>query len=291
MPISQSSQVDYDAKMNDMQEMYENIKSMTEETYDKNTMIESLNIISVLPDFPSQYKKSFVAMVYKILTTVAGHIFLKTYKNFTIAVMTKAEECMRKLEDTYKTDVQSAELAKAISKFSIYNEQAFIEHGISYTTYYGYDNYYEAQEHYPEEEDDYYSDDEEYNEDDEVYHEEDEVYHEDDIEEYEEYVHGYEDDDDESVCKDLHKEINKKLKQLEQNLHINNVGNKKSCCFWDTCEFDNPPIYIPKHFINGTYHVYGCFCSPECGVAYLMNEHIDSSTKFERYHMFNLIYT
>ncbi len=103
--------------------------------------------------------------------------------------------------------------------------------------------------------------------------------------------HDYEDDDDESVCKDVHKEINKKLKQLEQNLHINNVGNKKSCCFWDTCEFDNPPIYIPKHFINGTYHVYGCFCSPECGVAYLMNEHIDSSTKFERYHMFNLIYT
>ena len=101
----------------------------------------------------------------------------------------------------------------------------------------------------------------------------------------------FEDDEDETVCKDVHKEINKKLKQLEQNLHINNVGNKKSCCFWDTCEFDNPPIYIPKHFINGTYHVYGCFCSPECGVAYLMNEHIDSSTKFERYHMFNLIYT
>jgi hypothetical protein len=74
-------------------------------------------------------------------------------------------------------------------------------------------------------------------------------------------------------------------------LHINNVNNKKSACFWDSCDFDNPPIYIPKHFINGTYHVYGCFCSPECGVAYLMNENIDSSTKFERYHLFNHIYT
>lgn len=96
--------------------------------------------------------------------------------------------------------------------------------------------------------------------------------------------------DDESVCKDSTKEIWKKLKQLEHNLHINNVNNKRSSCFWDTCEFDNPPIYIPKHFINGTYHVYGCFCSPECGVAYLMNENIDSSTKFERYHLFNHIY-
>ena len=97
--------------------------------------------------------------------------------------------------------------------------------------------------------------------------------------------------DDEPVCKDSTKEIWKKLKQLEHNLHTNNVNNKRSACFWDTCEFDNPPIYIPKHFINGTYHVYGCFCSPECGVAYLMNECIDSSTKFERYHLFNHIYS
>lgn len=97
-------------------------------------------------------------------------------------------------------------------------------------------------------------------------------------------------DEDENVCKDSTKEIWKKLKQLEHNLHINNVNNKRSACFWDTCEFDNPPVYIPKHFINGTYHVYGCFCSPECGVAYLMNENIDSSAKFERYHLFNHIY-
>ena len=87
------------------------------------------------------------------------------------------------------------------------------------------------------------------------------------------------------------KDVWVKLKKLEHILHTNNVLDKKSACFWCTCEFDNPAIYIPKHFINGTYHVYGCFCSPECGVAYLMNENIDSSTKFERYHLFNHIYT
>jgi hypothetical protein len=101
----------------------------------------------------------------------------------------------------------------------------------------------------------------------------------------------YDDEDDCNTNKDATKEIWKKLKQLEYNLHINNVNNKKSACFWDSCDFDNPPVYIPKHFINGTYHVYGCFCSPECGVAYLMNENIDSSTKFERYHLFNHIYS
>ena len=86
------------------------------------------------------------------------------------------------------------------------------------------------------------------------------------------------------------KEIWRKLKQLEYNLHINNISNKKSYCFWCTCDFDNPPVYIPKHYIKETYHVYGCFCSPECGTAFLMDENIDSSTKFERYHLLNHIY-
>ena len=86
------------------------------------------------------------------------------------------------------------------------------------------------------------------------------------------------------------KELWKKLKLLEHNLHINNISDKKSCCFWDTYEFDGPPVYIPKHFIKDTYNVYGCFCSPECAVAYLMNENIDISVKFERYHLLNLIY-
>ncbi len=87
------------------------------------------------------------------------------------------------------------------------------------------------------------------------------------------------------------REIWKKLKVLEHNLHINFTDNKKSACFWDTCEFDNPPIYIPKYFMNDTYHVYGCFCSPECAVAHLMEENIDSSVKFERYQLINHLYS
>ena len=87
------------------------------------------------------------------------------------------------------------------------------------------------------------------------------------------------------------RDIWKKLKILEHNLHTNNICDKKSACFWCTCDFDNPPVYIPKHNIKDTYHVYGCFCSPECATAYLMEEHIDSSSKFERYHLMNHIYT
>ena len=87
------------------------------------------------------------------------------------------------------------------------------------------------------------------------------------------------------------KEIYQKLKDLQTNLHTNNISDKKSACFWCTYEFDNPPIYIPKFMIQNSYHCYGCFCSPECSVAYLFNENIDSSVKFERYHLSNLIYS
>ena len=102
-----------------------------------------------------------------------------------------------------------------------------------------------------------------------------------------------EDDDEDDYKKNNDNDIRniwKKLKVLEHNLHINNICDKKSACFWCTCDFDNPPVYIPKHYIKDTYDVYGCFCSPECASAHLMEENIDSSSKFERYHLLNNIY-
>jgi hypothetical protein len=95
---------------------------------------------------------------------------------------------------------------------------------------------------------------------------------------------------DKSTKEDI-KEIWRKLKQLEHSLHTNSMCDKKAACFWCTYEFDNPPVYIPKHHVKDSYHVYGCFCSPECATAYLMEESIDSSSKFERYHFINHIYS
>lgn len=81
-----------------------------------------------------------------------------------------------------------------------------------------------------------------------------------------------------------------KVRELEKLLHFNNINNKKSACFWCTHDFDSPPIYIPKFKIKESYHVYGCFCSPECAAAHLMKEEIDASSKFERYHLLNFLY-
>jgi hypothetical protein len=87
-----------------------------------------------------------------------------------------------------------------------------------------------------------------------------------------------------------HKDIWKKIKSLEHLLHINSAPDSNAACFWCTFEFDNPPVYIPKMYLKNSYHVYGCYCSPECAVAYLMNENLDSSSKFERYSLLNTIY-
>lgn len=109
---------------------------------------------------------------------------------------------------------------------------------------------------------------------------------------------GYDNEDDDSSCSENNlKEIWKKLNHLKLCFHKSDVfqnigaGTRRSCCFWDTCEFDTPPIYIPKCISpNGGYTVYGCFCSPECAVAYLMKEDIDTSVKFERCQMLNSMY-
>ena len=91
--------------------------------------------------------------------------------------------------------------------------------------------------------------------------------------------------------KDIDDMITEKLKILAKDLHINNISDKKSACFWCTCDFDNPPIYIPKYELEGSYHVYGCFCSPECACAYLFKEpQLSSSAKFERYSLLNYMY-
>ncbi len=101
----------------------------------------------------------------------------------------------------------------------------------------------------------------------------------------------YDYDDNHNVKENDIREVWKKLKVLEHNLHLNNICDKKSACFWCTYDFDNPPVYIPKNYIKDSYHVYGCFCSPECATAHLMEENIDSSAKFERYYLLNHIYS
>lgn len=94
----------------------------------------------------------------------------------------------------------------------------------------------------------------------------------------------------EKMTKDIMKKINKLKISFHNSEPVQTKGNHKSACFWDTCDFDTQIYFIPTSIINDTFQVYGCFCSPECAIAYLLKEHIDTSTKFERLHLIQLLY-
>lgn len=85
--------------------------------------------------------------------------------------------------------------------------------------------------------------------------------------------------------------IQRKLKDLQKKINTNQQIDKKSACFWCSYDFDNLPIFIPRSVRDETYEVYGCFCTPECAVAYLFDENIDSYLQWERYSLLNHIYS
>jgi hypothetical protein len=99
-------------------------------------------------------------------------------------------------------------------------------------------------------------------------------------------VETVDDDDDINI-----KDVNQKLKKVKLQLYKNTNPDKKAACFWCTYDYDNPSCYIPKYEMDGQLYGYGSFCRPECAVAYLMKENLDDSTKFERYHLLNQMYS
>lgn len=61
-------------------------------------------------------------------------------------------------------------------------------------------------------------------------------------------------------------------------------------CFWCVHSFQHQPCIIPEREVHGVYNVYGNFCSPECGVAYLLKEGIDPHVRWERMALLHRVY-
>ena len=89
--------------------------------------------------------------------------------------------------------------------------------------------------------------------------------------------------------KDNEKSISEKIKNININ-YKNNITNTTSCCFWCTEQFNSCPIFIPSKVTKKNIDVYGHFCSPQCASAFLFNEKIDNSIKWERFSFINNIY-
>ena len=61
-------------------------------------------------------------------------------------------------------------------------------------------------------------------------------------------------------------------------------------CFWCSNKFTNAPCFVPVKEENNIYHIYGNFCTPQCGLAYLLNEHLDSHVRWERMALLHRMY-
>jgi len=61
-------------------------------------------------------------------------------------------------------------------------------------------------------------------------------------------------------------------------------------CYWCSHTFENAPCFLPTKEENGIYYIYGNFCTPQCGLAYLLNEHLDSHVRWERMSLLHRMY-
>jgi hypothetical protein len=61
-------------------------------------------------------------------------------------------------------------------------------------------------------------------------------------------------------------------------------------CFWCAHTFDHMPCIIPEREVNMVYMVYGNFCSPNCGVAFLLSEGLDPHVRWERMALLHRVY-
>jgi hypothetical protein len=61
-------------------------------------------------------------------------------------------------------------------------------------------------------------------------------------------------------------------------------------CFWCSHAFEGSPCFLPVKEDSGVYHVYGNYCTPQCALAYLLYEHLDSHVRWERMALLHRMY-
>jgi hypothetical protein len=61
-------------------------------------------------------------------------------------------------------------------------------------------------------------------------------------------------------------------------------------CFWCCEKFSGRPCVIPSYISQSVWHVYGNYCTPQCAMAYLLSEILDTHTRWERISLLNRLY-
>ena len=83
----------------------------------------------------------------------------------------------------------------------------------------------------------------------------------------------------------------KLLVQFSNSKHTQVLPNETDlACFWCCDFFKTRPCVIPLKVIDGVWNVYGNFCTPQCCMAYLLSELMDTHTRWERIALLNCLY-
>ena len=83
--------------------------------------------------------------------------------------------------------------------------------------------------------------------------------------------------------------IESKLRDFNARVRIGD-SCKAEACYWDTCPFYTPPVYVPLHVTNNTIHTAGYYCSPECAAAAILRREIEGDAH-EQWSLLNTLYT
>lgn len=163
--------------MQTLEASYQEISHMTAFTYEKNKLVEAINLVLDLNDTEEKYTAT--EYLFKILSTRAGRIFMIHYRNFAETSARKAEEFLAQFR--HATEPHKVSLKNTIHTFILDSLEVFQLHNIQLERYYTQDEAQEENEYFeddPEEEAEFFDEAEyeeyEYPEEDEEYMDEDE---------------------------------------------------------------------------------------------------------------------
>ena len=87
------------------------------------------------------------------------------------------------------------------------------------------------------------------------------------------------------------KKVEEVMKEFkETSCHLKWPKSTSIYCFWCSHPFNNIPCALPIKYIDETYHLFGCFCCPECAASYNFNTMGNNNEAWERYSLLNNLY-
>ena len=81
------------------------------------------------------------------------------------------------------------------------------------------------------------------------------------------------------------------LVQFANTAHTHELPSETNlACFWCCETFSGKPCIIPTRVVDTIWHVYGNFCTPQCCMAYLLAELLDTHIRWERIALLHRLY-